>query len=560
MDPTQTSFVPSPLFGGYHRRTNAIDITRALIDFKYRNMSRAGNGGASPQTPTHRPAHHGQEQPAAPMPPEYAHLPRMPYIFQPGTRFWSDVMPMHPPPPPVPKVREFHPEPNLVHRNPVSVGDIKTFLLSNGISSLAKALAQNPFVGVTEGVQPLQDSRTVLRITNAPYDTRMNEVVSLMGHQVNILEYPVGSGHYGIHPIIDRRDGTLHEIYVEFPNKNAAQRAYNRLTQHGRGRGGDLMRALFPGCKVWSFKEDADPVHLPPDHEDTQECNFDGFVSEEELYSLHTLIVKRHWFNRGPRTSVYPERPYQNFISIIRKYPWFRGEHVSLHQRDSLQKWGLTFLNCLMRDVNCGFWDERMDETLLHEYVWALLTCPGFDEHYRQRVINEASKSPNIRFMFGLHPYVNSWPFKALRPRSGVPLCFLSWFVTLIYDATVTPENCASAGVDYVSFASVPRAQNPFGIIGWELQRAYNENPNARDLTSLADIEKSVVRHRLRSLFSRYHEEHLSAIEAAEATRAALASNNQPCNAQSEEGALMLADGPFPGSTPNMPFGPVLYQ
>jgi hypothetical protein len=122
----------------------------------------------------------------------------------------------------------------------------------------------------------------------------------------------------------------------------------------------------------------------------------------------------------------------------IYKYPWFDVEHVTLRERDDLFKVFAKAVDALIEYLcqsgGSGNAPNRKPSTLptsntLKELVVCGLTCPGFSESQKARIIAQlhahhfgqyaSTKGMNITFG-GTDEYAANWPFKVLVKKPDV--------------------------------------------------------------------------------------------------------------------------------------------
>lgn len=125
----------------------------------------------------------------------------------------------------------------------------------------------------------------------------------------------------GIHIIMSRRTGLPHsDFFVEFPTESQAEEALEltRMKDYKTCKSSqkELMGALFPNF----HSNDIDSE----EHNGTlimvrDECEF--LVSECRRIRLRRVNC---------------ERPFENIISILSKFPWHHPERISTLQRDHI--------------------------------------------------------------------------------------------------------------------------------------------------------------------------------------------------------------------------------
>ncbi|GES78263.1 hypothetical protein GLOIN_2v1836658 [Rhizophagus clarus] len=215
----------------------------------------------------------------------------------------------------------------------------------------------------------------VVKLTNIPWDISLKEIKTFF----SAFKMPsVSSYGQSVHIIMDRLTGkTLSEAYIEFATTAEAQRAINtrnmkplkgRLVSCTQSRQEDLMRAVFPkwkgefsGCDAAVTDEllqsDRSVLRTP-------------LITREEINSLLVLHFSRKC----------AERPFENIISVLVKFPFHQENLYTTLQRDLL-------FEMLKQSLKIHLSKEyhRIDETLLERMMRAGILTPVFTE--RQKLV-----------------------------------------------------------------------------------------------------------------------------------------------------------------------------
>ncbi|KAG4301546.1 hypothetical protein PCK1_002031 [Pneumocystis canis] len=198
-------------------------------------------------------------------------------------------------------------------------------------------LKQNPFSDISTLVIP-QDW-TCLKISNIPWDLSIEAIHEFLGKNARIAPYNIHS--QPIHFIMDRMSAkTQSERYVELSSRNDAQRLAERRSGKLLGSRNvvleiatqeELMNRIFPKWKgEWKGVNPCADENLKSLRQFSVPKA--EIVTREELNSLINH-VKTY---RSPYSRKCPQRPFEDFISILAKFPWHKGSFYTLSQRDLL--------------------------------------------------------------------------------------------------------------------------------------------------------------------------------------------------------------------------------
>ncbi|RIA94493.1 hypothetical protein C1645_864949 [Glomus cerebriforme] len=246
----------------------------------------------------------------------------------------------------------------------------------------------------------------VIKLTNIPWDISLKEVRTFF----SVFKIPSAS-LYGqsIHIIMDRSTGkTLSEAYVEFATIAEAQRAVDtrnmkplkgRLVSCVRSCQEDLMKAVFPkwkgefsGCDAIITDEilqsDRSVLHIP-------------LITREEINSL--LVVCRNYKLHFSRKCA--ERPFENIISVLVKFPFHQENLYTTLQRDLLFEMLKLAIESLKVHLNKEY--HRIDETLLERMMRAGILTPVFTERQKLVILQVSNLTLPEDLQDRLCPYKN---------------------------------------------------------------------------------------------------------------------------------------------------------
>ncbi|CAG8447809.1 11671_t:CDS:10 [Scutellospora calospora] len=217
----------------------------------------------------------------------------------------------------------------------------------------------------------------VVKLTNIPWDVSLKEIKTFL----SAFKLPnVSLYAQCIHIIMDRTSGkTLSEAYIELATPAEAHRAVDtrnmkplkgRLVSCMRSSQEDLMRAVFPkwkgefsGCDAVVTSEMLQSTpHVP-------------FITREEMNSLLVLHFSRKC----------AERPFENIISVLVKFPFHQGNLYTTLQRDLLFEMLKLAIESLKIHLSKEY--HRIDDTLLERMMRAGIMTPVFTERQKLMIL-----------------------------------------------------------------------------------------------------------------------------------------------------------------------------
>ncbi|KAG2198518.1 hypothetical protein INT47_008622 [Mucor saturninus] len=220
-----------------------------------------------------------------------------------------------------------------------------------------------------------------IKITNIPWDISQKDIRLFFKD----FEFPSPSLHaQSIHIMMDRMTGkTLSCCYLEFMTEREAQRAMdygnqrmlkNRLVTIHRCSSAEFLTTTFPKWQSGFMGHRA--------NEPTQSV-FQPFVTSEEMNSI--LVICKNYKLHFSRKCA--ERPFENIISIVTKYPW-ENEWVTVVQKDAI----FDMLKSSMDILKCHLAKEvvHIDDSLLHRMARVGIMCPAFTEPQKASLLQTA--------------------------------------------------------------------------------------------------------------------------------------------------------------------------
>ncbi|GAN10957.1 hypothetical protein MAM1_0437d10507 [Mucor ambiguus] len=227
-----------------------------------------------------------------------------------------------------------------------------------------------------------------------PWDVSQNDVRHFFG---NCRIPPSSTCSQSIHIMMDRTTGkTLSDAYVEFATVFDLRRAIETKNQKPlKGRivsvteccQEELLKVVFP---KWRGQFQGISA-IPPANEILRTMttaagggNSSGcppFITREEINSL--LVVCKNYKLHFSRKCA--ERPFENIISVIAKYPWHQTHLISTMHRDHIYEMLKLSIESLKTHLAKDY--VQIDATLLERLVRAGIMCPAFTERQKTTLL-----------------------------------------------------------------------------------------------------------------------------------------------------------------------------
>ncbi|KAI9357468.1 hypothetical protein BD770DRAFT_410786 [Pilaira anomala] len=217
-----------------------------------------------------------------------------------------------------------------------------------------------------------------VRLANIPWDVSQKDI------QLFFKDFELPSETIqaqSIHIMMDRMTGkTLSDCYIEFPSQSEAIRA----TEYGNQR--TLKNRVLSAtlCNHQQFLDITFPRWKKSMHQSnypTDPADLPWFITRDEINSLLT-ICKNYKLHFSRKCA---ERPFENIITIITKYPWDR---VSTEQRDSIYNMLRLSIDALKLHLSKQV--AHIDPSLLKRMVRCGMMCPRFNELQKQTLLETA--------------------------------------------------------------------------------------------------------------------------------------------------------------------------
>lgn len=174
---------------------------------------------------------------------------------------------------------------------------------------------------------------------------------------------------------------------------------------------------------------------------------------------------------------------YENWISLLYKYPWFAVDHVKLKERRMIWDGTDSLMRILMENLRRPDLNKRHNvippsPALLQELTVAALTCPGFSEKQKAFLVfrlhtenwGHMAQGTNLNIkLSGTHIMAEWWPFTALGIHTATDLSFVhvslpySEFTIqlLLITSHSTTKSCSVKRLRSTTVRHRPHAQLP---------------------------------------------------------------------------------------------------
>ncbi|RUS20149.1 hypothetical protein BC937DRAFT_86271 [Endogone sp. FLAS-F59071] len=236
----------------------------------------------------------------------------------------------------------------------------------------------------------------VIKLSNIPWDVSQNDIRMFLSH----LQLPSASMvSQPIHIMMDRTSGkTLCDAYVEVCQPVDLSKVIEsrhmkplkgRLVSVVQSTQEELMRTIFPRWRGDFIGIDA----VPPDSATLSGAGtiFGGgggttspFVGRDEINSL--LVVCRNYKLHFSRKCA--ERPFENIISVVTKYPWHQPQLITTLHRDHIYEMLKLAIESLRIHLSKDY--VHIDSTLLQRLVRSGIMCSAFTERQKTMLLHTA--------------------------------------------------------------------------------------------------------------------------------------------------------------------------
>ncbi|KAG2224206.1 hypothetical protein INT45_001324 [Circinella minor] len=261
------------------------------------------------------------------------------------------------------------------------------------------------------------------KLTNIPWDVSQNDIRNFFGH----CRLPsISIQAQSIHIMMDRTTGkTLSDAYVEFASQADLTRAIE--TRHQKPLKGrvitvtectqeELLLVVFPKwrgqfCGVSAIPPPSQVVKSMSTAAGGGGTQCPPFVTREEINAL--LVVCKNYKLHFSRKCA--ERPFENIISVITKYPWHQVHLISTMHRDHIYEMLKLSIESLKTHLSKDY--VQIDSTLLERVTRAGIMCPAFTERQKMTLLQTARIECTPDLFQYLLPSASSHPSPSLIPE-----------------------------------------------------------------------------------------------------------------------------------------------
>ncbi|KAG2198136.1 hypothetical protein INT47_001534 [Mucor saturninus] len=248
----------------------------------------------------------------------------------------------------------------------------------------------------TSDFRPHSTHYACVKLSNIPWDVSQNDVRHFFG---NCRSPSLSVCTQSIHIMMDRTTGkTLSDAYVEFLTVADMRRAIESRNQKPlKGRivsvnecsQEELLAVVFP---KWRGQFHG-TLAIPPASEVVRAMSTAAgggnsgcppFITREEINSL--LVVCKNYKLHFSRKCA--ERPFENIISVIAKYPWHQSHLITTMHRDHIYEMLKLSIESLKTHLSKDY--VQIDTTLLERLTRAGIMCPAFTERQKTTLLQTA--------------------------------------------------------------------------------------------------------------------------------------------------------------------------
>ncbi|KAL1927394.1 hypothetical protein VTP01DRAFT_4023 [Rhizomucor pusillus] len=242
----------------------------------------------------------------------------------------------------------------------------------------------------------------VVKLSNIPWTASTAEIEELLCR----ISLPEKVEHaQSIHILIDKFTGkTLGDAYIELNSEEDVTKLSQEL-RHARLRGrrlsikcssqDELLSSLFP---KWPGTFSGGHVTLEPQYVESiggQRIRLPPLVTSAEYESL--LAICRDY--RGHYSRKCGERPFENFISLLVKYPFHEKTVTTTLHRDHLYEYYKLAARALRRHLSTH--THRLSWLLLDKMIRAAVQCPHLTIPQKRAILaaSDMECPPDIAYL-----------------------------------------------------------------------------------------------------------------------------------------------------------------
>lgn len=130
------------------------------------------------------------------------------------------------------------------------------------------------------------------------------------------------------------------------------------------------------------------------------------------------------------------QRPYENMISVLHKFPWSSPELITIDERQALWKTAMALLSQLMYNISNGHHPIQLTTQLLQQFACAMLTVP-FSPQQKQAMIAVMHPRRFGSLLPADLPFLNInlmgdfWPFRVVDRKDAIDFQVLNVSLSL---------------------------------------------------------------------------------------------------------------------------------
>lgn len=124
---------------------------------------------------------------------------------------------------------------------------------------------------------------------------------------------------------------------------------------------------------------------------------------------------------QSPFSKECPQRPYECLISTIKKFPWYKSEHVTISQRRALFSATCHLLRLLSQAIQNNKDPVNLNAQLYRRLTSAAMKCPGFTVCMKDDITVVTNMTIQEKCAHEQPVFAENWLHQyALAPKPGV--------------------------------------------------------------------------------------------------------------------------------------------
>ncbi|KAG2214926.1 hypothetical protein INT45_005656 [Circinella minor] len=273
-------------------------------------------------------------------------------------------------------------------------------IINNALKRLSDSMAfQTGSVG--NNTSPIRRF-SVVKITNIPWQVAIKDIEKFFFHPLQDDDYQY------VHLLINKSTGkTQKEAFVEFNTEQDLVMALKKLKSFPvlKGRKVNIVKSsaeelfhnVFPNWKG-EFINNIPSITMKSSHHEDDTYSIVDTSNSTQVPP--PLLVQGHEYDsllnicRNFKSSFSrkcPARPFENFISIMVKFPWNAPDIITTMQRDHLYEYYKLATGALRYHLDKPY--PKINESLIGRMVRVAIVCPGLTINQKKGILS-ASKLP----------------------------------------------------------------------------------------------------------------------------------------------------------------------